>query len=953
MQKLRLRFGARHMCHLFGFSVFVAALMFVQASNASAATCTFASTGSNDFNTAGNWDCGIVPTAADDVVIPVATTTVLSAPATVASVLVNSSATLTTTGFDFASEGTIDCQGALVAGSGNTITVGSNFSFSPNGAFTPGSGTVHFSTSTIFGGHNVNPGSSGLTFNHVLMDSSRSLFFNAGGTITMNGSVTSTGVVNVSSGVTMTVAGNYLNSGAGSYLFLNGTSTHVTVQSTTTNSGMINPINGTLTVKNLVNTGTVSFGYLGGLQTGTLEVTGTWNNNASSVFSAGSSTVAYNSLTGATVVSTTYNNLSFLPSSGSGVFTLDASTTVLGNVTIGSDPAYLDLNGKKLRLGGNWVDNGVLVAGTGTVELIGSANQTISAENNFYRLDISKTSASATVSLLGNISAEFILLNGGILSAGTHGITLTGSTFSSGLSYMGGSFNAGTGTVTFQKTIAASVYDFVYYNLVLGGVSTYTLPTSSTVLGTLTVNSMANLDIGSATMTVVGTITNNSTITVSTSTGGAFIHRPESFGFTTAGFVSATSFTLPASLYLSVQDSNRNLNSSVAESFVLSVTNAAGDSEQVTLTETGASTGIFHSAALQAVKQTPVTVQNSILDMPGTALAVLNYVDPLDATDASTTSATLTAPASFSSNSSSGGGGGGGGSSGIVQTPTVFQTTAIDQKLLDNLKALNIPIHGLVRTTSNSAVYYIGADGKRHAFPNEKVYFTWYCDFSLLKTITDAQLATIPLGANVSYRPGFKMVKFTTDPKVYAVTLGGVLRHVPTEELAKKWYGPSWNKWIDDVSDAFYVNYTFGEPLSASDSFAAATEMNGVTYPGDTLKIPGVKPTTSAFIECSQLDADQDGLSDGKERNLGTDPTNADTDGDGYSDAIEVMSGNDPFTAKDTDGDGLSDVQEKNVYKTNPSSTDTDGDTYLDGDEVKTGHDPLGSGLCKNAQCTP
>ena len=86
---------------------------------------------------------------------------------------------------------------------------------------------------------------------------------------------------------------------------------------------------------------------------------------------------------------------------------------------------------------------------------------------------------------------------------------------------------------------------------------------------------------------------------------------------------------------------------------------------------------------------------------------------------------------------------------------------------------------------------------------------------------------------------------------------------------------------------------------------------------------------------------------------MGTDPTNADTDGDGYSDAIEVMSGNDPFTAKDTDGDGLSDVQEKNVYKTNPSSTDTDGDTYLDGDEVKTGHDPLGSGLCKNAQCTP
>ncbi|HTM69246.1 MAG TPA: hypothetical protein VL426_08235, partial [Candidatus Binatia bacterium] len=27
------------------------------------------------------------------------------------------------------------------------------------------------------------------------------------------------------------------------------------------------------------------------------------------------------------------------------------------------------------------------------------------------------------------------------------------------------------------------------------------------------------------------------------------------------------------------------------------------------------------------------------------------------------------------------------------------------------------------------AVYYFGADAKRHAFPNDRAYFTWYADF--------------------------------------------------------------------------------------------------------------------------------------------------------------------------------------------------------------------------------
>jgi uncharacterized repeat protein (TIGR01451 family) len=56
------------------------------------------------------------------------------------------------------------------------------------------------------------------------------------------------------------------------------------------------------------------------------------------------------------------------------------------------------------------------------------------------------------------------------------------------------------------------------------------------------------------------------------------------------------------------------------------------------------------------------------------------------------------------------------------------------------------------------AVYYYGTDGKRHAFPSDKVFFTWYADFNAVQTVTSDEMAHLPLGKNVTYRPGSRMV---------------------------------------------------------------------------------------------------------------------------------------------------------------------------------------------------
>ncbi|WFB35283.1 OmpA family protein [Kiritimatiellota bacterium B12222] len=92
----------------------------------------------------------------------------------------------------------------------------------------------------------------------------------------------------------------------------------------------------------------------------------------------------------------------------------------------------------------------------------------------------------------------------------------------------------------------------------------------------------------------------------------------------------------------------------------------------------------------------------------------------------------------------------------------------------------------------------------------------------------------------------------------------------------------------------------------------------------------------------ANIDSDGDGLTDGHEREIGTDPLNPDTDGDGLTDGQEVLTYNTDPLNPDTDGDGLSDGDEVNVYTTKPTNPDSDGDGLSDGDEVlKYKTDPL------------
>ena len=135
---------------------------------------------------------------------------------------------------------------------------------------------------------------------------------------------------------------------------------------------------------------------------------------------------------------------------------------------------------------------------------------------------------------------------------------------------------------------------------------------------------------------------------------------------------------------------------------------------------------------------------------------------------------------------------------------------------------------GALIKASGAAVYYYGSDGKRYVFPNEATYKTWYVNFSSVITITDSELAAIQIGGNVTLRPGVKMGKITTDPKVYAVAMGGELRWIQTEAIASALYGASWASMVLDIPDAFFAgNYTIGAAITSASDYSSAQAMAG------------------------------------------------------------------------------------------------------------------------------
>jgi hypothetical protein len=132
----------------------------------------------------------------------------------------------------------------------------------------------------------------------------------------------------------------------------------------------------------------------------------------------------------------------------------------------------------------------------------------------------------------------------------------------------------------------------------------------------------------------------------------------------------------------------------------------------------------------------------------------------------------------------------------------------------------------------NYRVYYYGSDGKRYVFPSSVELDSWYAPLNAnnvpvhdynsvcnsVLEIPEAQLAQIPLGGNVTKRPGAYSTGIYTDTQRYVVDHYRTLRPVSQAILDEIYDGPIQEH--DFITpDSFFVNYTLASPITDASQF--------------------------------------------------------------------------------------------------------------------------------------
>jgi hypothetical protein len=128
---------------------------------------------------------------------------------------------------------------------------------------------------------------------------------------------------------------------------------------------------------------------------------------------------------------------------------------------------------------------------------------------------------------------------------------------------------------------------------------------------------------------------------------------------------------------------------------------------------------------------------------------------------------------------------------------------------------IKLPDDGDSETQHDSAVYYIGSDYRRHPFPDESVYKSWFMSYYGVRVIEAEKMAAIQLGPLITYRPGSALTKFFSLPNVHSINSDACLHWLSDENIIEAIYGPDWRGLVKDISDAFWSSYCF-ETINSS-----------------------------------------------------------------------------------------------------------------------------------------
>ena len=198
-------------------------------------------------------------------------------------------------------------------------------------------------------------------------------------------------------------------------------------------------------------------------------------------------------------------------------------------------------------------------------------------------------------------------------------------------------------------------------------------------------------------------------------------------------------------------------------------------------------------------------------------------------------------------------------------------------------------------------------------------------DYSTLIAPVDARLVFVPFYMEMGH------------PYLYAGA--GLLRYVADQAPPSQVVNREENGWTTVIPFGIGFSYSLTEKVafevSGGYNLTGTDNLDVTTTDSKNDNYWSILLALTTKIEGGSDDADNDGLTNDEEKQLGTDPKNPDTDGDGLTDGEEVNKYQTNPNKEDSDGDGLTDADEVRKYSTDPNKADTDGDGLKDGDELQ------------------
>lgn len=470
-----------------------------------------------------------------------------------------------------------------------------------------------------------------------------------------------TGTVSISSS-TVTIASTTVVSGT-----LNVTTNSLKVTGTTTVAG------GTVTSTSgggtydfdgavRVNSGTYSAAMTNSVGGDFVQLGGTITINTSTITFDGSSDPQMVSTTASfyNLTMTESSDAVYLRPQGGGSM---STLTVTNNFVSNSGQLDLNSNNVKLTVTGSVTVSGgsIIFGGTNYFTIAGNLTISSGSLQNYSGVLTFNGSTTSTVTISeGGKTLGGVRASGNVSFTSTAAFTITSSTIDSGkyfelqastpmtisgtgttvITNNGTFIAASSSTSTFTGSTATTIPALSYGRLVVNQSGVTFTAGGNVSATTLTVASGTTLAAGTAVVTVSGDIANSGTITEAST--GYISKANTSVLITDSGGteLNTISYVNGTTLYLRVVDEDENRSGTSADTMTVRVTTAIGDSENVTLTETGNATEIF-SGSITIMNVSGPVPNNGKVEMNATGLATLQYTDTNTAGDTGTDTATL------------------------------------------------------------------------------------------------------------------------------------------------------------------------------------------------------------------------------------------------------------------------------------------------------------------------